>query len=156
VGAFMDPSRHTCITRLASSPRFPWQLTNIRGGLRRAELWLHADPVERLSSRSGDQYSSTRALVQQALILARKMVLVSPRYGELAFGLSALEISDLADAADAGMVEASAHIRLVFRTQAYRDVLRTYAAISGQPAKDSQGLLGQIARMSGLSAPKIS
>lgn len=150
--AIADPRLFPCLSKIASSPRFPWQITNLRGALRRGELWLYADPGDRTSLRSNDQYSSSRALIQQVLVLARKMVLVSPAYAKLAFGLTDAELNDLADATDVGMVEASAHIRLEFRFQQYRDVIRTAMALVETSAKDTQGLLAHIARTSGMTA----
>jgi len=149
--AIADPNMYPCLSKIASSPRFPWHISNLRAAIRFGERWLYTEPAERTSLRSNDVYSSSRAIIQQVLVLARKMVLVSPSYAKLAFGLTELEVNDLADATDAGMVEASAHVRLEFRSLQYRDVIRTYAALMASSSKDTQGLMGHIARMSGVA-----
>lgn len=154
--AIGDPKRYACIQKIAASARFPWQIMDIRPALRRAEVWLSQDPNERRLARGHADYAHTTRLNQAVLHLARRMVISEPTYGELAFGLTEQEVTALKDASDVLMLEASAHVRLTFRSAQYRDILRTYATIQDARAKDTHGLLGNIARMSGLGAPRIA
>jgi len=149
-----DPSRWSVMRRIASAPRFPWDLCRIIPLLESGQRWALNNAHVRRLTRGNPQYETSHRLFLSLLLHARRMCLASPRYGELAFGLTVQEVRALLLAGDIALIEAAPQLRLTFRSAHFHDVLRVpqdHRATGGQAP-----ILEHIVRASGLARARSS
>jgi hypothetical protein len=105
-------------------------------------------PHARRLSRGNQLYRSSHMHVQQLMSHIRRMCQFNPHWGVIAFGLSQPEIRSLLMAQDAAFIEAATMIRLSFRTDHFRDVLRLHT--DGKRRVTQTPIMEHIVGISGL------
>jgi hypothetical protein len=146
-----DLAYQPIIRRIAASPCFPFEIGELFRALRKAERFYSVDPAERPRYQQLPQYAHSGRLMVQVVTMAKRMAETDPSYARLAFGLSDSEIEALLDAGDLTLFEAAGHIRLVFRSAKFSDVMSTSVTFVAQKRKDRTQFLTHMARLAGLS-----
>lgn len=153
--AFLADDAYTdCICRMASSPCFPFAVGDVVAAFRRAEQFYATVPAARPHHVLPPQYGHGSRLVLQVLVLAKRMAQFNRRFAGMAFHLSDAELTVLLHSGDLILFEAAAHVRLVFQSALFREVMATYVMFRSQKRKDRTGYLSQMARLAGLSMPR--
>jgi hypothetical protein len=150
---FCDGARWEAVQNLSKAPTFPFQIADLETALRRAEVVIAQDPWMRATQSLSGSPQFAKAYRQSLMVLqiGKRMCLNQPSLARIAFEFTPKEIEALADSTDIGLIEASANVRLIFKTNTYRDVMRAYASHGDQVVKNSRALLGHAVRWVGLA-----
>lgn len=135
-----DTSRWPIIKRLAHHQRFPFDIQRLTHALERGRTYERTLMYEQTLTVSDPKYQSSRMHLFQMLSLMGRMCKASPHYGEIAFGLTQPEIRALQLASDVSFFEAAASVRLSFRTDPFKDILRQHSQAHAQGGSLSSAL----------------
>lgn len=139
-----DTARWPIMKRIASSPRFPFDFQQILPAIQSAKRNLSKSPHARQVTRGNPLYRTSHMHVQQLMSHVRRVCSLNSAMAVMAFDLKQPEIRELTMVPDAAFIEAAPMIRLEFRTDHFRDILRVQSdrKSSTQPSPIIEHILG--------------
>lgn len=148
-----DPGNFGLVRRIATAPRFAWDLSRLANALEAGQRWALGHMHVRRLSRVNPKFETSHRLVLMLVMQIRRMAIASPRFAEVAFGLDSTEVRALYHASDIALIEASPQVRLTFRSDHFRDVLRIPGEMINTQAKEA--VLDLVIGASGLRRQRV-